>query len=62
MNTGNNSVFLPVRQEITGEKGTKAYLFSVVSLVNPQFPQSFWLSLFGRGPYDNNGTSNNRDL
>ena len=57
MNTGNNGLFYPYVQEITRGKGTKAYLFSVVSPVNPNFPHVFWLTglPLAVATYDNNG-------
>ncbi len=41
MNTGNNGLFYPYVQRDNPGKGTKAYLFSVISPVNPNFPHVF---------------------
>lgn len=57
MNTGNNGLFYPYVQEITRGKGTKAYLFSVVPPMNPNFPHVFWLTglPLAVATYDNSG-------
>ena len=57
MNTGNNGLFYPYVQEITRGKGTKAYLFSVVSPIDTYSPHAFWLTglPLAVATYDNNG-------